>query len=264
MSQLEDTSMDYLFKLKKSPNVQKLIHKHHSQGGWQRFNESWEAKESSLSLASWHRARRVVVVRRRVLKDADVAVDYQVSGQQSLGFIEGPESINVYEYAVLVTSLEVETIAVVQHYRDRADCENVFDELKNHWGWGGYATQDLEPCQTMARMIALVYNWWSLFVRLINPDSHWEAITSRPRLLSSVGRLTRSSRQTTLTITGQHACSAKLQQSLLRVQALFKTIQAIAPQLSDLQRWTMLLEEAVRKTLPITATGPPKLAECQI
>jgi hypothetical protein len=24
-----------------------------------------------------------------------------------------------------------------------ADCENAFDELKNHWGWGGFTTHDL-------------------------------------------------------------------------------------------------------------------------
>ena len=38
----------------------------------------------------------------------------------------------------------------------------------------------------MARIVALIYNWWSLYVRLIKPDSHLEAITSRPLLLSSI------------------------------------------------------------------------------
>ena len=35
----------------------------------------------------------------------------------------------------------------------------------------------------MARFIALIYNWWNLFVRLAKPDKHLEAITSRPRRL---------------------------------------------------------------------------------
>jgi hypothetical protein len=30
----------------------------------------------------------------------------------------------------------------------------------------------------MARFIALIYNWWSLFVRLAEPDKHLEAITT--------------------------------------------------------------------------------------
>ncbi len=46
--------------------------------------------------------------------------------------------MRVYEYAVLITSLSDEIITIAQHYRDRADCENIFDELKNQWGWGGF------------------------------------------------------------------------------------------------------------------------------
>ncbi|MCN4143637.1 MAG: hypothetical protein LC437_06205 [Thiohalomonas sp.] len=43
----------------------------------------------------------------------------------------------------------------------------------------------------MARMIALICNWWNLFVRLAIPHKHHEAITSqaitsRPLLLSSM------------------------------------------------------------------------------
>jgi hypothetical protein len=42
------------------------------------------------------------------------------------------------------TDYEVEHIG--QLYRDRADCENGFDEIKNQWGWGGYTTHDIERC----------------------------------------------------------------------------------------------------------------------
>jgi len=55
--------------------------------------------------------------------------------------------------------------------------------LKNHRGWGGFTTQDLKRCRFVARITALTYNWWSLFVRLANPHQHTEAITSRPLLL---------------------------------------------------------------------------------
>jgi hypothetical protein len=37
-------------------------------------------------------------------------------------------------------------------------------------------------------MVALIYNWWSLFVRLADPQHHREAITSRPLLLSAIAR----------------------------------------------------------------------------
>jgi hypothetical protein len=35
----------------------------------------------------------------------------------------------------------------------------------------------------MANMVALVYNWWHLYVRLYVAEHHREAITSRPALL---------------------------------------------------------------------------------
>jgi len=65
--------------------------------------------------------------------------------------------------------------------------ENSFDELKNQWGWGGFTTRDLKRCRLMAGAVALVFNWWNLFVRLADPDRHREAITSRPLLLQAVG-----------------------------------------------------------------------------
>jgi len=86
--------------------------------------------------------------------------------QLEFEFMETLEPAKTYEYAVLVTTLEEEIRTVAQHYRDRADVENNFDELKNQWGWGGYTTHDLKRCQILARCIGLIYNWWSLFVRL--------------------------------------------------------------------------------------------------
>ena len=97
-------------------------------------------------------------------------VEHKRSGQQALALVDGPEDIKLYEYSVLITSLENDLISIVQHYRDRADCENVFDEIKNQWGWGGYTTRDLKPCRFMARIITLVYNWWNLFVRMTNSE----------------------------------------------------------------------------------------------
>jgi hypothetical protein len=44
------------------------------------------------------------------------------------------EDRQVWEYAALVTSLDSEILTLSQLYRDRADCENTFDELKNQWG----------------------------------------------------------------------------------------------------------------------------------
>ena len=38
------------------------------------------------------------------------------------------------------SSLNDELLTLGHLYRDRGDCENAFDELKNQWGWGGFTT----------------------------------------------------------------------------------------------------------------------------
>ena len=49
-------------------------------------------------------------------------------------------------------------------------------------------TQGVERCQTSARAVALVYNWWSWYCRAAKPGARVEAITSRALLLAGVGR----------------------------------------------------------------------------
>jgi hypothetical protein len=112
-----------------------------------------------------------VLLRRRL---AGVMITQrEADGQLALGFVEiDEERQEAWEYAVLVTSLEAEVVTIGQLYRDRGDCENSFDELKNHWGWGGFTTHDLARCRIMARTVALIFNWWNLFVRLADPDHH--------------------------------------------------------------------------------------------
>lgn len=245
MSELEDIKQDYLFKLKKSKNVKALINKHHCLGEWVYFNEGWEAKSDQLQLQSWDKERRVVIVRRRVSSDSIMALEVKSGHQKHLAFLEGPDDMRLYEYSVLVTSLEEDLVTLVQHYRDRADCENVFDEIKNQWGWGGFTTHDQKSCRLITRIIALVYNWWSLFVRLANPDKHYEAITSRPLLLSSVGRLTKGGRQQRMTITSSHGQAAKVQVIYRRLAAFFNSLKTTAPQLSPQQCWERILAKAM-------------------
>jgi len=55
-----------------------------------------------------------------------------------------------------------------------------------------------------ARTVALVYNWWSWYVRAANPQALREALTSRPLLLAAVGRA-HSGNQTILYLTPVHA-----------------------------------------------------------
>ena len=83
---------------------------------------------------------------------------------------------------MLVTSLDEQTfptIVMPKHYRDRADAENCFDELKNQWGWGGFTSRKLAPSRLMANLVALFYNWWNLYLRFYDEEHHIRAITER-------------------------------------------------------------------------------------
>jgi hypothetical protein len=187
----------------------------------------------------------VVVARRRLLKDPMIGIEYQRGGQRELALVEGPEDMRLFEYSVLVTNLDDELVNLMRHYRDRADCENNFDEAKNQWGWGGFVTQQLQTSQIMAGIVALIYNWWNLFVRLAIPDKHHEAITSRPLLLSSVGRLTESGRQRHMVITSTHGETLTIQRAYARVHAFFSWLKATATQLTHSECWQLIVTKSM-------------------
>src|SRR3982751_3033172 len=150
---------------------------------------------------------------------------------------------------VLVTSLRDEVLTVAQLYRDRAEAENIFDELKNQWGWTGFTTQDVRRCQILARTIAVTYNWWTLFTRLAIPNRHTEAITSRPLLLSGVARQTTHSNQTTLTITSMHAQAPVVRRVLEAVSTFLHRVRATTEQFTSADRWRAVLRFIYRDWL---------------
>ena len=78
---------------------------------------------------------------------------------------------------MVVCSADPPLDGVPTRYAERADCENVLDELKNQWGLSGFTTKDLKRCKVMARLTALVSNWWNVFIRIAEPTEHMEALT---------------------------------------------------------------------------------------
>jgi hypothetical protein len=105
---------------------------------WLDTGGGWHAREDEVCLSGWSHKRRVML-RRRIKEDV-VLTKKDGSGQQvlALGFDElQDKAMALWEYTVLVTDAPYELQAIGQLYRDRCDCENGFDELKNQWGWGG-------------------------------------------------------------------------------------------------------------------------------
>ncbi len=266
MAEMEEMGQRYLFKLKQTAGVKRLIERLWRRGDWQGVGQGFDAVEAELQLAGWTRARRVVVLRRRV-KSSLVAEANHESPQPELQFLDHSEAAKLWEYAVLVSNADYSIQAIGQLYRDRADCENGFDELKNQWGWGGYTTQDLERCNLSARAVALIYNWWSWYVRLAHPKTRLEAITSRPMLLAGVGRLTEHAGQSRLLLTLSHAAGDQIKAMIVNVRKGLDHVLASAPQLPKAGRWPALVRYIVDKiinarpkTSPPTPLPPPRLA----
>jgi hypothetical protein len=169
MVEMEGLIQHYLFKLRQSAGVKRLIERQWTRDVWADVGQGFYAVEAELKLTGWSCARRVVVVRRSV--KGSIVAEAKASRkskkqQQSLQFADAQQPVNIWEYAVLITNTDFDLDAIGQLYRDRADCENGFDEMKNQWGWGGYTTQDMKRCNLSAKAVALVYNWWSWYVRL--------------------------------------------------------------------------------------------------
>ena len=260
LREAEEHGVDYLFKLRQSPKVRRLIEQAFAREDWSDAGQGWAGVEEPLCLSGWTRSRRVIVLRRPV--KAELALQNKGgSGQMELAFMQTLKPGQVYEYAVLVTSLAGPVLTLAQHYRERADAENNFDEIKNQWGWGGYTSHDLKRCQVMARVVALIYNWWSLFVRLAIPERHAEAITSRPLLLHAIARLSRHAGQTTITVTSTHAKMGQIERLLAGVNTVLGRLRATAEQLSRPERWRWLLSVIFRNYLGGRLLKAPPLVE---
>jgi hypothetical protein len=260
MAEMEALSQEYLFKLRQTAGVKRLIERQWSRQDWQNVGQGFDAVEGELRLAGWRQARRVVVMRRAVkgsLVAEEKTVGKRAKRQQSLHFADPIEPVKLWEYAVLVTNADYALEAIGQLYRDRADCENGFDELKNQWGWGGYTTQDLERCNLSARAVALIYNWWSWYVRLAHPKTRLEAITSRPLLLAGVARLTQHAGQSRLLLTLNHAAGDQIKAMVANVRKGLDTVLATAPQLPKAERWRALVHYIVDKILAAKPTNRP-------
>ena len=247
MREAEARRLPYLFKLRLTKNVRRMIEKL-SGREWVNAGQGFWAKESTVRLEGWSRARRAIVLRRRVTGAVGLSHDDE-SGAPQLSFAEIGEATEVYEYSVLVTSLDETTDAFGQLYRDRGDDQNIFDEVKNQWGWGGFTTHDLARCRLAARLLALVYNWWNIFVRLADPDRHREAITSRPLFLSAIAARTRHARQTTIRVTSSHAKAEPAAKALAAVAAFLRGLARNAEQLTRLQTWRAILSRAFQAFL---------------
>jgi hypothetical protein len=208
----------YLFKLKLTTNVRKAMIGV-NEDAWIGPGEmgTWQLAEGRLKLHGWTSERRVVFTRK---------LQGKMSAKLNGEFWDN----NKHEFAVYVTNLPEKYTAhnVQQLYRDRADVENVFDELKNQWGFNGFCAKSRATTELAARLTLLVYNLWVLFVRFIIPHKHTEAKKGRRWFLIIAARLVESGRQKEVQISIRGGWAEQLKEGYTR---LHEWIKSTAPQL---------------------------------
>ncbi len=213
-----DYTPSFLFKLKLTANVKKAI----ASVPW----DDWQGKSNEglvqlveLKLHGWSRERRVIV--ERTLKPLNPSPQGSFWKQCEEDF---------RAYATDLTAKGADAFQVVQLYRQRADAENVFDELNHQWGFAGFCSQKAAVSQSSARMLLLVYNLWSLFVRVLkNQGGHTEATKCRYELLLIPAKLVLSGRRKTIKLAVGGKFANFLKQAYQRLE---QWLGRTAPQLS--------------------------------
>ena len=244
MRECENRLIRYLFKLKMSSGAKNLIRDiEHSNPNWANAGQGWQGYKTTIQLQGWQQKREALILRRQH-KSKKAVVTKAIEDKQPTLFPEliEDEKAPEWEYCVLVTNLNRSVLEIAQHYRDRGDCENNYDEKKNQWGWGGFTTQDLASTRIMAAIIALISNWWNVYSRLAIPEKHAEAITSRPLLLDAVGVMVKTSRQRFVRLCSTHAAAEKITKVTQAISQFLTSLTA--SQLDFQQRWRAIIQQA--------------------
>ncbi|WP_277510881.1 transposase [Ereboglobus sp. PH5-5] len=169
----------YLFKPKQNKNLRGAIPSI-AEEAWQApaHEGVWQTAETRVRLEGWSCERRVVVAPRR-----DQCELWKLARHKYTAYVSDlpEERCNGWQILAL--------------YRERANTENVFDELKNQWGFNGFCSGKKAVSALAAGMMLAAY-LWSVPIRLMGrTDKHVELVKSRRWLPPIAARLVESDRQ---------------------------------------------------------------------
>ena len=258
----EGADVRYLFKTKRSKAVRGVFRALLAEpGAWRGAAGGWQCAEREVRLDSWARARRMVFARRPAeampkRRKSPPTRKFTQLGIPGLELVEASDGAYAdgYEWYALVTDLDMDARDVLPPCRGRGDCENVFDEMKNQWGWGGFTAHSLAQTALFAGLSVIAANLWNIFTRLGGDGSHREAATSRPLLQSCIARLTRHARQGVITI---YTAANEKAQGIYRAISAFLAKVASASQLGVEQRRQLIVAYALRKYGLVRRLFPP-------
>lgn len=261
----ESNGVPYLFKLKRTRLVKDLFQLSLGDASaWRDAGEGWQCADTRLQLGGWGRQRRVLLMRRPVelkprrRKEPPHRKFEPVLPGLELVTCDDERYSDGYEWYALVTDLGLDPRAVSKLYRERGDCENVFDEMKNQWGWGGFVTRDMKRTALAAGLSAFVANCWNIFCRLGGDGSHQEATTTRRRLQDCVARIARHGRRRTVTLFTAGKSVAR--RVFGEISAVLEKVSS-ASQLTPEMRWLLIIYYAFRKYRLVQRLYPPLMGD---
>ena len=117
-------------------------------------------------------------------------------------------------------------------------------------GWNGFTTRKLAPCRLMANLIALIYNWWNLYLRFYDEGHHREAIRSRPMLMQGVARQLRSAGRSTVRVSVLHENGDLIAHAVTLISKELHSIRAIT------ERWRVRQHSLFPRENPRCRTHP--------
>lgn len=252
MNGCEKRGVNYLFKLRQTAKIKKIIKdlEKNNLSELTDVGKGWQAAETEVILSGWSKSRRVIILcRPHPDNEKEQKKLIEEANNANLLFPIVVNKIPRNEYQILITDLDYPTPAIAQLYRDRGDCENVFDELKNNWGWGGFITKDIKRTRIMAQLTALVYNWWNIFCRLAEPDKHMEAKTSRPLLQNIIGKMVKTGGKRLMRLSSTGAEAKKAMVFFNKICELLNRINTTATQLTKESKWALILGVAFKRYL---------------
>ena len=230
-------------------------------GAWRGAAGGWQCAERDVRLDSWARARRMVFARRpaEAMPKRRKSPPTRKFTQLSIPGLELVEASDEtyadgYEWYALVTDLDMDARDVLPPCRGRGDCENVFDEMKNQWGWGGFTSHSPAQTALFAGLSVIAANLWNIFTRLGGDGTHREAATSRPLLQTCIARITRHARRGIVTI--YTATGGKAREAYRAISAFLAKV-ASASQLGVEQRRQLIVAYALRKYGIVRRLFPP-------
>jgi len=112
IAELGEANQPYLFKLKQSVGVKKLLTRQFAREDWSTpgpADQGWSAVEDTLKLSGWTQARRVTLLRRVVKADLAPSRKAKSSGYrpqlgEQIEFLMPDQDVQAWEYAVLVAN----------------------------------------------------------------------------------------------------------------------------------------------------------------